>query len=105
MNLRKRVTKAEKLIIPLDDDGPVSVVELFSGVRDYEYRRRIGPARVREDAKKIRELVERVANDDPSLDVLEGDDRSDLEPPSQSSENRSSAIEYGDSKNLGDIRE
>jgi hypothetical protein len=104
MNLKRRIASIEK-VVPLDeDDGPAMFTELISGTIDREYRRKIGPRGVREGQRMMRELVERFANYDPSLDILEGDDRSDLEPPRQSSENQPLSIECGIPENLGDIR-
>jgi hypothetical protein len=105
MNLKRRIASIEK-VVPLDEDeGPATFAELISETIDREYRRKIGPRGVRDGQRLMRELIERFANDDPSLDILEGDDRSDLEPQRHSSENQPSSIECGIPENLGGIRE
>ena len=63
MNLKCRLKKLETQLVPPDEDGPASILELVTGKRDVEGRRRLGRARVRDAVQRMRELMRRFAAD------------------------------------------
>ena len=75
MNLNGRLSRIERSVVPPEDDGPASILELVTGKRDLEGRRRLGRAGVREAVRRMREVIARFAADpgEPSDEDLIAD--------------------------------
>ena len=75
MNLKRRITTAERAIACTEYRGPVSMIELIDGVRDATLRRTLGPDGVRMAGERIQALIERLGGEPcPRPDINGGNE-------------------------------